>query len=203
MSDAPPPKEPTNSTDKGGSSSSLSEAEKFLESLNLESQEAAHDSSSKPRTSADHKDIMSFLDEIAQYPADPSEQTTETNKGAVVEEKQQPVGSSSAAATQQEQEQAAAAASNTATSTSSWAAWGSSLWNQASAAVKTTTEQINRSVAAGSDLPAAKLLEDRVKHLQELVNKESLGKIGKIFFASQLEKERIEAYPDFARQRAS
>lgn len=134
--------------------SSLSEAEKFLESLNLpDSQPQDAAGTEKPAPTADHKDIMSFLDEIAQYPSEQQPANTETS-----------ASKDTAAAPPAEQP-----------ASSTWMAWGNSLWNQASAAVKTTTEQINKSV----DSPAAKLLEDRVKHLQGLVNKENLGKLSK------------------------
>lgn len=62
----------------------------------------------------------------------------------------------------------------TASTDGGWKSWGNSFWNQASAAVKTTTEQINRSV--GND--PAKLLESRVKSLQNYVNKENIEKLG-------------------------
>ncbi|KAI8139382.1 hypothetical protein BJV82DRAFT_627046 [Fennellomyces sp. T-0311] len=132
--------------------SSLSEAEKFLESLNLgDSQPGEQGPTTTNASSTDHKDIMSFLDEISQYPSD---EQSEKPKEKAVEEKPQTQAQTS--------------------SGGGWMAWGNSLWNQASEAVKSTTEQINRSV----DSPAAKLLEDRVKHLQGYVNKENLGKLG-------------------------
>lgn len=151
MTEANPTKASSSSTvPEAGEKSSLSEAEKFLESLNLNDTESTNHPSTSHVTAAstDPKDIMSFLDEIAQYPADTS--SRDEAKPNVENPK-----------------------AETKSSSSSWMAWGNSLWSQASAAVKTTTEQLNRSAA---DIPAAKLLEERVRGL---VNKDSLGKLGK------------------------
>ncbi|CAO3596151.1 unnamed protein product [Absidia cylindrospora] len=52
---------------------------------------------------------------------------------------------------------------------------GNSLLAQASAAVKTTTDQINRTVQSTD---SKNLLEERVKHLQTLVNKDTIEKLG-------------------------
>ncbi|KAI9273079.1 hypothetical protein BDA99DRAFT_283695 [Phascolomyces articulosus] len=151
-------------TTTGGSS--LSEAEKFLESLNLgdaQPNESGNTNTNAP-SSTDHKDIMSFLDEISQYPND--EQTEKSKEKAPATTTQAETSSTSHTTGQQQQDSTA--------SGGGWMAWGNSLWNQASEAVKSTTEQLNRSVES----PAAKLLEDRVKNLQGYVNKENLGKLG-------------------------
>ncbi|KAI9494388.1 hypothetical protein BDB00DRAFT_314067 [Zychaea mexicana] len=151
-----------------GGGSSLSEAEKFLESLNLgDSQTDTQADTHKPASSADHKDIMSFLDEISQYPN--NEEQTEKQKDKAPAAAAAQIASGTTEPKQSEQSQQASGGG-------SWMAWGNSLWSQASEAVKSTTEQINRSV----ETPAAKLLEDRVKHLQGYVNKENLGKLGKV-----------------------
>lgn len=139
---------------------SLSEAEKFLESLNLtnsDTQQTGVDSTNGPAT--DPNEIMSFLDEISKYP--PTTDKEQNEKETVIEEKKDTPKSE----TQQE------------AGGSGWMSWGNSFWNQASAAVKTTTDQINRSVA-GSDA-ATKILETRVKDLQNLVNKENIERLGK------------------------
>ncbi|CAO3629824.1 unnamed protein product [Cunninghamella echinulata] len=52
---------------------------------------------------------------------------------------------------------------------------GNSIFAQASAAVKTTTDQINRTVQSAE---SKHLLEDCVKHLQSLVNKDTIEKLG-------------------------
>ncbi|KAG1052006.1 hypothetical protein G6F43_005829 [Rhizopus delemar] len=138
---------------------SLSEAEKFLESLNLtnsDTQQTEVDSTNGPAT--DPNEIMSFLDEISKYP--PTTDKEQNEKETVIEEKKDTPKSE----TQQE------------AGGSGWMSWGNSFWNQASAAVKTTTDQINRSVA-GSDA-ATKILETRVKDLQNLVNKENIERLG-------------------------
>ncbi|CAO3678472.1 unnamed protein product [Rhizopus microsporus] len=135
---------------KSENKSSLSEAEKFLESLNLpDSNVQETDVNSSAATTADPKDIMSFLNEISNYP--PAINPKEENKKKDTNQTND-------------------------TSTNSWMSWGNSFWNQASAAVKSTTDQINKSVG-GSEV-ATKLLEDRVKTLQSLVNKENIEKLG-------------------------
>lgn len=158
---------------------SLSEAEKFLESLNLSSESQPDASTAKaPSASSttDHKEIMSFLDEIAQYPGAPADNTTATTGAASKQEQQQQQQQASTTTTRDESTSnndasAAAADSNNG---GGWMAWGNNLWSQA---VKTTTEQINKS---GVELPStAKLLEDRVK---QFVNKENLGKLGRFIY---------------------
>ncbi|KAG0174934.1 hypothetical protein DFQ28_003642 [Apophysomyces sp. BC1034] len=135
-----------NTTEAKGSNS-LSEAEKFLESLDLpDSQPTEANSDTKPSEAADPNDIMSFLDEISKYPAE--EQRKDTS---MVTPSEKPVTIEKV--------------SNNDSNTGSWMSWGNSLWTQASEAVKTTTEQIT------SD-SAAKMLEDRVKHLQGLLGNE-------------------------------
>ncbi|KAI7854051.1 maintenance of telomere capping protein 1 [Circinella umbellata] len=144
--------------------SSLSEAEKFLESLNLGDAQPneSGNTDTAASSSTDHKDIMSFLDEISQYPSE--EQQSEKKK------EKAPATTTTTTVT----ENTLSSTEQQASSGGGWMAWGNTLWNQASEAVKTTTEQINRSVES----PAAKLLEDRVKNLQGYVNKENLGKLG-------------------------
>lgn len=157
------------STDKNDTSNkndSLSEAEKFLESLNLSS-EAQPDANTAKAPSAssttDHKEIMSFLDEIAQYPGAPADNTSATSTGAPKQEEQQQQQQTSSTTTTKNEDDSNSGGGG-------WMAWGNNLWSQA---VKTTTEQINKS---GVELPStAKLLEDRVK---QFVNKENLGKLG-------------------------
>lgn len=148
-------------TDKAekNNNSSLSEAEKFLESLNLPDAQA-QETDGTAMTETDSKDIMSFLDEISNYPTEdakqePSKQVEEPVKKVEEQKKaEQPVNDGG------------------------WKSWGNSFWNQASAAVKNTTDQINRSVGSDS---ASKLLESRVKTLQSLVNKENIEKLSKYF----------------------
>ncbi|KAI9025016.1 hypothetical protein CLU79DRAFT_93838 [Phycomyces nitens] len=148
-----------------GGSNSLSEAEKFLESLDLpESGNNEHTTSG----TADSTDIMSFLDEIAKYPSEASTvQQKEYTKSPSDTTKKAQVSTPEAAGP--------APGSDKQVPTDGWMSWGNTLWTQASAAVKTTTEQINRTVVNES---TAKLLEDRVKHLQGLVNKENIEKLG-------------------------
>ncbi|KAL0090272.1 hypothetical protein J3Q64DRAFT_1403988 [Phycomyces blakesleeanus] len=155
---------PTSATT--GGSNSLSEAEKFLESLDLpESGNNEHTASG----TADSTDIMSFLDEIAKYPSESS----------TIPQKEYAKSSSDATQNSQisitEPASAPTPVSDKQVPTDGWMSWGNSLWTQASAAVKTTTEQINQTIANES---AAKLLEDRMKHLQGLVNKENIEKLG-------------------------
>lgn len=152
---------------------SLSEAEKFLESLNLSSESQPDANTAKaPSASSttDHKEIMSFLDEIAQYPGAPADNTTATT-GATSKQEQQQVSTTTTTRDEStSNNDASAAAAADSNSGGGWMAWGNNLWSQA---VKTTTEQINKS---GVELPStAKLLEDRVK---QFVNKENLGKLG-------------------------
>ncbi|CEP19295.1 hypothetical protein [Parasitella parasitica] len=162
--------------DKQQVENSLSEAEKFLESLNLpdsQSQEA-----DEQETKTDPNDIMSFLDEISNYP--PTQDDTAEEKMKQTSKSSQPEETKSQAQAQaqtqtQTQTQHEQLPPQQQEQESSWKAWGNSFWSQASAAVKTTTEQINRSVASDS---ATKLLESRVKTLQSLVNKENIEKLG-------------------------
>lgn len=146
-------------SDPKDSSTSLSEAEKFLESLNLPD---SKNQSTDDTTKTDPNDIMSFLDEISNLPAEDAEKVKQAEiekmKEAVIKQQQQ-----------QQDADAGTSAENT------WMSWGNNFWNQASAAVKTTTDQINKSVQSES---AAKLLESRVKTLQNYVNKENIEKLG-------------------------
>ncbi|KAG2200157.1 hypothetical protein INT47_012438 [Mucor saturninus] len=160
--------------DKTENKSSLSEAEEFLESLNLPDSQNHETDESGAGGPADPNDIMSFLDEISNYP---TEETAIEKKEPVTNSTPQqatkPVTASSSepkeqktdTLTPQEQEN----------NDNGWKSWGNSFWSQASAAVKTTTDQINRSVGSDS---ASKLLESRVKTLQNLVNKENIEKLG-------------------------
>ncbi|CAO3700258.1 unnamed protein product, partial [Rhizopus stolonifer] len=64
--------------------SSLSEAEKFLESLNLTNsgtQESQSDSPDKPTT--DPNEIMSFLDEITNYPTTDTKQELKKKEASI------------------------------------------------------------------------------------------------------------------------
>lgn len=152
-------------TDKPENKTSLSEAEEFLESLNLpdaQPQDTDEDATNGP---TDPNDIMSFLDEISNYPTDDSK-TSQPDKPA---EADTPI--------KQQQPAAEKAVSAEQANDNGWKSWGNSFWSQASAAVKTTTDQINRSVTSDS---ASKLLESRVKTLQSLVNKENIEKLGKL-----------------------
>ncbi|KAI9486842.1 MAG: maintenance of telomere capping protein 1 [Benjaminiella poitrasii] len=154
----------TTTTAKEDNKSSLSEAEKFLESLNLPD---AHSQTTDDNeiTKPDPNDIMSFLDEISNYP-------TEDNNTALEENKiKDSVQSTSSPIKQQQQ-----SSSSNNNEAGGWKAWGNSFWSQASAAVKNTTDQINRTVANSDS--AAKLLESRVKTIQSLVNKENIEKLG-------------------------
>lgn len=152
-------------TDKPENKTSLSEAEEFLESLNLpdaQPQDTDGDATSGP---TDPNDIMSFLDEISNYPTDDSK-TSQPDKPAEADtpkQQQQPATEQAVSAEQ--------------ANDNGWKSWGNSFWSQASAAVKTTTDQINRSVTSDS---ASKLLESRVKTLQSLVNKENIEKLGRL-----------------------
>jgi hypothetical protein len=115
-------------SDPKDSSTSLSEAEKFLESLNLPD---SKNQSTDDTTKTDPNDIMSFLDEISNLPAEDAEKVKQAEiekmKEAVIKQQQQ-----------QQDADAGTSAENT------WMSWGNNFWNQASAAVKTTTDQINK-----------------------------------------------------------
>lgn len=161
--------------------SSLSEAEKFLESLNLPDAQTQETEGTETTTATDPNDIMSFLDEISNYPTEDNAATTATTtttsttdetkatQPQQIADKNVPVTNTNEHQKVKSEEQNTAASSD-----GGWKSWGNSFWNQASAAVKTTTEQINRSV--GND--PAKLLESRVKSLQNYVNKENIEKLG-------------------------
>ncbi|KAI8882776.1 hypothetical protein K501DRAFT_220624 [Backusella circina FSU 941] len=142
-------------------SHSLSEAEKFLESLNLPDSQSTHDASTT--TSSDPNDIMSFLDEISKYPAQEEEEEESANKKTTENEQKENTEKAQTEPEQQPKQE------------EGWMSWGNSFWNQASAAVKSTTDQLNRSVAPEST--AGKLLEERVKMLQGFVNKENIEKL--------------------------
>ncbi|KAL9554833.1 hypothetical protein MBANPS3_002634 [Mucor bainieri] len=168
----------TSVKDKQQTENSLSEAEKFLESLNLP--DAQTQEIDEQETKTDPNDIMSFLDEISNYPTE-DDAATDTNKKDTKPAETAPsvtnttTTTAAAVAEQppaQEQQKPQAQAQE---QEGGWKSWGNSFWSQASAAVKTTTEQINRSVASDS---ATKLLESRVKTLQNLVNKENIEKLG-------------------------
>lgn len=177
-------------TDKTENKSSLSEAEEFLESLNLpdsQNQDTDGNATSGP---TDPNDIMSFLDEISNYPTEdektPQQTPVTTTPAATTTTAIQPKQSQAQAVTEPVVSAAASAATAAAAATpnttaeqpqdNGWKSWGNSFWSQASAAVKTTTDQINRTVTTDS---ASKLLESRVKTLQSLVNKENIEKLGK------------------------
>lgn len=150
-------------------SNSLSEAEKFLESLNLPDNQSTNDANTA--TTSDPNDIMSFLDEISKYPSEEEEKeekkpSTEKTTVKEQEKKQKQQQETLTTETPEEPKQA-----------DGWMSWGNSFWNQASAAVKSTTDQINRSIP--SDSATSKLLEERVKMLQGFVNKENMEKLGK------------------------
>lgn len=156
-------------SDTSNKNDSLSEAEKFLESLNLSSESQPDANTTKaPSASSttDHKEIMSFLDEIAQYPGAHADSTAASKQ----EQQQQQQQQASTTTTNTHDESTSNNDAADSNSGGGWMAWGNNLWSQA---VKTTTEQINKS---GVELPStAKLLEDRVK---QFVNKENLGKLG-------------------------
>ncbi|KAI8067871.1 hypothetical protein BC940DRAFT_256759 [Gongronella butleri] len=147
--------------------SSLLEAEKFLASLELSDGASSVDAAAPKAASnaaADSNDLMSFLDEISNYSTAPQEGT---DKGAATSAAQ-PTENATKTAPRSEpstfaQEEAGG----------SWMSWGNSLLAQATAAVKSTTDQINRTVQSSDSL-----LEERVKHLHSLVNKDTIEKLG-------------------------
>jgi hypothetical protein len=171
-------------TDKVENKSSLSEAEKFLESLNLPDSQAQGADGAEAGDATDPNDIMSFLDEISNYPTEdaPKEEEKKKQVDNEPQHKQKKVNAVNDANTnvpiEQQQQQQQEKAPEQSNSDNGWKSWGNSFWNQASAAVKTTTDQINRSVGTDS----AKLLESRVKTLQNLVNKENIEKLGTFEF---------------------
>jgi hypothetical protein len=150
-------------------SNSLSEAEKFLESLNLPDNQSTNDANTA--TTSDPNDLMSFLDEISKYPSEEEEKEEKkpsTEKTTVKEQEKKQ---------EQQQETGTTEAPEEPKQADGWMSWGNSVWNQASAAVKSTTDQINRSIP--SDSTTSKRLEERVKMLQGFVNKENIEKLGK------------------------
>ncbi|KAI8981516.1 hypothetical protein BDB01DRAFT_724164 [Pilobolus umbonatus] len=144
---------------------SLEEAEKFLESLNLPDSQINNNTEDTNKGTTDPNDIMSFLDEISKYPSEETEKKVES----VVDTKDKHVQIT------EQISQEPTPSHTTAPVENSWMSWGNNFWSQASAAVKTTTDQINRTVVSDS---ASKLLESRVKTLQNLVNKENIEKLG-------------------------
>ncbi|KAI8891218.1 hypothetical protein K501DRAFT_167070 [Backusella circina FSU 941] len=104
---------------------------------------------------------MSFLDEISNLPAEDVEKVKQVEQ----EKKNEAIKTEGTKGPD---------AGTPTPADNSWMSWGNNFWNQASAAVKTTTDQINKSVASDS---AAKLLENRVKTLQNYVNKENIEKL--------------------------
>jgi hypothetical protein len=163
--------------DKKQVENSLSEAEKFLESLNLP--DSQNQETDEQETKTDPNDIMSFLDEISNYPTEDDtadEKKKETKEQPTKKQSNsQPQPQPQPQPQQQQHQQQQGQSEQQQEQDSGWKSWGNSFWSQASAAVKTTTEQINRSVASDS---ATKLLESRVKTLQSLVNKENIEKLG-------------------------
>ncbi|ORX61782.1 hypothetical protein DM01DRAFT_1332361 [Hesseltinella vesiculosa] len=148
--------------------SSLMEAEKFLASLELSdgtSSDQPLANKNPSTTPANSSDLMSFLDEISNYSSQspqPTSQDTVTSPSAPASSPgAHPPSSIGASETQ------------SANDGGSWMSWGNSLLAQATAAVKNTTDQINRTVQSSDSL-----LEDRVKHLQTLVNKDTIEKLG-------------------------
>jgi hypothetical protein len=134
--------------------SSLSEAEQFLKSLDLPNDdaqdgEAAAATQSSSGQTANASDIMSFLDEI----------TNTTNNY----ETKEPAVSS--------KEKTAAS--------DSWMQWGTSFWNQANVAVKTTTDHFSQ-VAKNTDRAAQ--LQNRVKGWQAFISGDNVTKLGMSFF---------------------
>ncbi|KAI8096237.1 maintenance of telomere capping protein 1 [Halteromyces radiatus] len=165
-------------------SNSLSEAEKFLESLNLPDSSSDPSSAAQPSattastttTTADRSDIMNFLDEISNYPTEQQQQQQQQQQQEKQkQQEEQATGNSYATKDQTLKTQASTSTTQAENTSGSWMSWGNSLLAQASAAVKTTTDQINRTVQSTE---SKHLLEDRVKHLQTLVNKDTIEKLG-------------------------
>lgn len=166
-----------NSNTTTNTNNSLSEAEKFLESLNLpdtsSDQDTRNATTTKPTGTTDRNDIMNFLDEISNYPTQEQQGSTSNNETNSTATK-----ATTAAAPMPSLVQAATTDATSEESTGGgggWMSWGNSLLAQASAAVKTTTDQINRTVQSTD---SKNLLEERVKHLQTLVNKDTIEKLG-------------------------
>lgn len=165
----------TSVKDKQQTEDSLSEAEKFLESLNLP--DAQTQETDEQETKTDPSDIMSFLDEISNYPTeDDAAATDDKKKDTKLTETKAPTTTTTETPAQPPAQEQQTPQAPHEQEGGGWKSWGNSFWSQASAAVKTTTEQINRSVASSDS--ATKLLESRVKTLQNLVNKENIEKLG-------------------------
>lgn len=134
-----------------GENSSLTAAQQFLDSIDadvgLSTSEDTADTSSDAKKPADAKEIMSFIDEWTSPAANEEPKVSPQPAKVAVQEN----------------------------SGNGWTSWGTSLWSQASAAVKAGTDQINK---VTQDSETAKLLEGRVKNIQSFVNKENIGKIG-------------------------
>lgn len=147
--------------------SSLTAAQQFLDSIDadvgLSSTDGTSETSTQPSKPADAKEIMSFIDEWTTPSATADNDLPEKKE----QEDQQPNQSSVPSSGQQAAQIDSGAG---------WASWGTSLWSQASAAVKAGTDQINK---VTQDSETAKLLEGRVKDIQSFVNKENIGKLGK------------------------
>lgn len=120
---------------------------------------------------------MNFLDEISNYPSQEQQGSTFSNESDTTTTK----AATAAAPVSSPVQATTTTATTDATSEQStggggsWMSWGNSLLAQASAAVKTTTDQINRTVQSTD---SKNLLEERVKHLQTLVNKDTIEKLG-------------------------
>ncbi|KAG2180942.1 hypothetical protein INT43_008522 [Umbelopsis isabellina] len=130
--------------------SSLTEAEQFLKSLDLpndeaEEGEAVTAAESGNAQTANASDIMSFLDEIANTTND--------------YEAKEPTVS-------QNEENAAS---------DSWIKWGTSFWNQANEAVKTTTDHLSQ-VAQNPETTAQ--LQNHVKGWQAFISGDNVTKLG-------------------------
>lgn len=136
-------------------SSSLSEAEQFLKTLDLPNDESSNagtatgDEPSGSGQAANASDIMSFLDEIAN---------TTSNYDAA--ETGVPPPSQSEPKT---------------IISDSWKQWGASIWNQANEAVKSTSEQINQ---AASNPDTAKAIQSSVKGWQVYLSSDNVAKLG-------------------------
>lgn len=156
--------------------SSLTAAQQFLDSIDADvglSSTGDHaDPGADSQKPADAKEIMSFIDE---WTSEPNESVLSKEEKA----SQPPQVTTGNIKKDMPQD-----------NNGGWASWGSSLWSQASAAVKAGTDQINK---VTQDSETAKLLEGRVKDIQSFVNKENIGKIGKRIIVVH----QIEPYPHF------
>jgi hypothetical protein len=135
-------------TDTTEPNSSLTEAEKFLETLDLPNYDEASTEAgaTNGQTATNASDIMSFLDEITNTTNNFDANETDNGK-----EEQKPILSDS------------------------WRKWGVSIWNQANEAVKTTSEHINQ---ATSNPDTAKALQQRVHGWQTFISSENVAKLG-------------------------